>query len=398
MSARSSLYFLYFTLLFFPICLFMTACDGNSRAEKKTKEVSLMEKPYQIDGTYLGEKPEGEIVVYTDNHRTLLVDHIKMEEGKFTLSGKTPDVNKITIVTPSDKRYILYAQGDQKSELKIDAEGKMTFSPSDTLNYWLQEQSILLDTLPQEQQQPILDSLCRSHRHSFRSALLIYRQIPHIEDSLFIRRCLGHLSTEVKPLWYMDELNRRMDNESLLHNKTIRLKSFTFASRDTSVLAVNTQKPDSRILYFWAEYNPESVQRLRSLDTLAQKYGLYKYEKDFAQKKKKVKRLEIITFCLQASDSAAWLKTVKEIPGQHVFLPDGWNHPAITAWKIDRLPSLLLIDRYSQVQGREIYFKALQDRIDKLPEKTLPPNLKKVTAKDKNNVAVTDMSKKRVIK
>lgn len=378
----------------------MTACDGDSRSVMKTKEVSLTEKPYQILGEYLGEKPDGEIVAYTDDHRTLRIDHIKMEEGKFSLSGKTPDINKITIITPSEKRYTFYAQGDQKSDLKIDSDGTLTFSPSDTLNYWIQEQSNLLDTLPEQQQQPILDSLCRSNRHSFRSALLIYRQIPHIADSLFIRRCLGHLSTEVKPLWYMDELNRLMDNESLLHNKNLRLKSFTFASRDTSSLAVNTQKPDSRILYFWAEHNRESVQRLRSLDTLAQKYGLYKYEKNFAQKKKKVKRLEIITFCLQATDSAAWLKTVKEIPGQHVFLPDGWNHPAISAWKIDRLPALLLIDRYSQVQGREIYFKTLQDRIDKLPEKTIPSNLKKSATiiSDKNNPSVKTTEKKRVKK
>ena len=94
----------------------------------------------------------------------------------------------------------------------------------------------------------------------------------------------------------------------------------------------------------------------------------------FEKKKKKTKRLRILTFCLHASDSAAWRKAIRQIPGEHVWLKEGWNHPAVQDWEVEQVPGLLLIDRYAQVQERNIFSTELSKKVERLPEKSTTTN------------------------
>ena len=363
----------------------LVACGNSKKKSAASNNIVRPELSYHIQGEYRGKADDDRLLVYTDHHSHMAVDTLQIVKGQFEWQGKTADIAEICIVTPRKKHLRMYAHGGMQGRIVIDSLDRLFFVDADTLNRPLEQYKAQIDTALLSIRRDMIDSICRTLPASFVSSLLLRDRLESVSDSLLARRCLGHLSWEVKPHWFVEQINDIMDRGWKLHNKSRRLKSFDFTAADSAVVSVNSQTPNSTILYFWADYDEKSVKQLQSLDSIARSAGLYKYEKEFVQKKKKTKRLRILTFCLHAADSAAWRKTIRQIPGEHIWLKEGWNHPAVQEWDVEQLPGLLLIDRYAQVQERNIFSTELNKKVERLPEKSTTTNAlpKKIDEKTK---------------
>ena len=85
------------------------------------------------------------------------------------------------------------------------------------------------------------------------------------------------------------------------------------------------------------------------------------------EKKRRPKRVDIMTVCLHAADSAAWKKAIDKLPGYHVLLQSGFSDPTMKSWKITTVPYNIITDRFSNIQDSYLWGKDLRDALEKTP-------------------------------
>jgi len=202
-------------------------------------------------------------------------------------------------------------------------------------------------------------------------ALVLRDSIPLLKDSLRIRRILGGLPESAKPEWLMNSINTMLDQMSHQVGKSTRLPRVDLQLSDT-IYSLLSNRQEYLMLYFWAEDVPSSVDSLHLFSAIARDYGLYSFADSFAKEKSKTRRekahrIELISVCMQASDSTSWKKIIKNLPGKHTILQGGYAHPLATVCRIHQLPSLVIVDRFGNYQVRDVWNKELYKWLDRAP-------------------------------
>lgn len=340
-------------------------------------------KPYHLSGRIVGDS------ITTDSCLTLFVDRhsnyvtaggdsveafeaveLPVVNGSFSYAGNVPvDVDELTLSGQGLGSISLFAESGSDIQIEVTGNRQASFSESDTLNHWISlHRSQLLD-MDKDLKRRSIDSLCQVHRTEIRAALLLREMMTDVNDSIFMRRMLGKIDAAAKPGWLMQDINERFDIMSHKLDRNFRLPKLDIPTAD-SVFSLQASRSEALVLYFWADYDSASIDSMKVLREIARDYGLYEYANTYykeksAKKSRHPRRIEIMTVCLHASDSASWLSTLGKMPGRHAWLQGGFAHMLPTSCLVSELPVIYCFDRFSNYQNHGKWNKDLYSILDR---------------------------------
>ena len=351
------------------MCL-VSCSDTGRRVAKGT--------PYVLTGELYQDslRTDSCMVLLIDRHEECLTDDgdtlpafeeiiIPVAGGKFMYQGEVPyDVDELTLVDQHNNAAHIFAASGLQVGVTFAEDGSVEFADTDTINHWLAAKTRELDGARPDEIRKELDSICSTQSDNIRSTLLLREMMPSTGDSIFLRRTLGKLTDEAKPEWLLNDINDRFDIVSQKLGKNYRLPKAEVLLPDTSYM-LQGSRPESLVLLFWADYDSTSVDSLKIFSQIARDFGLYDNAKTFATEKsptrsKNARRIELMSVCLHAQDSAAWLAVVKDIPGKHAWIREGMAHQLPAGCRVSHLPSIYCFDRFGNYQchdrwGTDIY-------------------------------------------
>lgn len=276
---------------------------------------------------------------------------IPVVDGHFSYQGNAPlDADELYLYDQHDHVVRLYALSGSKLKVNISQDGTVEQSGLDTT--------------------------------ALVKAIILRDSIPFISDSLYVRRALGSMPKEAKPDWLMNSIDQMLDQNSRVLDRNTRLPRVSLVAPDT-IFPVLGNRVESLLLLFWSADNAASVDSLTLLKTIAQDYGLYQYASTFEKHKSstrsiKPRRIALASVCMYAPDSVEWKSSVKDLPGVHTILQGGYAHPLATSCNVQRLPAIVLVDRFSNYQISDVWGKELYQWLDKTPlNSSLNAKLKK---------------------
>lgn len=354
---------LFFVVAWVSLCC-LIACSN--------KETS---RAYRLSGTFWHDSASANdsMLMFVDNHlgvKSCLVPTVK---GAFSYQGETSSVDELTLSFNRQTIHV-YASPGSNISFQVDSLGTISWQTNDSINAWLQFHDRQLQSRDVEARRQYVDSVCRQGKDLIRSALLLREQMNGLNDSLFVRRCLGSLSDEAKPEWLVRVLDSQFDRLSMSANKARRLPRETLSLANDSTYALLDSRQEALLIFYWADFDSASIDSLYLLKDIARDYGLYDFENGFEKEKsetrsKNVHRIELLTVCIHHTDSAAWLKVVDDLPGKHVWLNSGFAHPLLVNFNITSLPANLMADRFSNVQGQNRWTGKLRSWLENTPSK-----------------------------
>jgi hypothetical protein len=281
-----------------------------------------------------------------DLQRAWRLDSLKPDaQGRFRIDGTSHDVAEVYLATPSGRSYTLYAAGGGDYTWTYSATDILA---EDSLNGWLRRTLADLQARSADSCRTALDSLCQADAGELRAALLVRELLPEVQDTLFLRRCLGHLTPEAKPAWLRYDIDQRMDERYRTEYSGLLKRNFNLTDAKGEAFNFSTLNRTDQLVYFWADYDAASVANLRRLES-------------------RTNKVKVLTFCLHAADSASWRKTVATVPGHNVWLHDGLNHPLTRAWGVTRPGVYLLLNATARVLYRGTDEKGLNHCLDSIP-------------------------------
>lgn len=260
--------------------------------------------------------------------------------GRFSYQGKSPvDADELYLYDQHGHSVRLYGTSGANLEVEVLKDGSIRQSSADT------------------------SSLMR--------ALLLRDSIPAMKDSLRVRQILGGLPASAKPEWLMTSINAMLNQMSQEVSKATRLPRTELQLKDTTY-ALQANRQEYLMLLFWSDDVPASKDSLQLFTSIAKDYGLYSYANSFPKnhsktRRPKARRIELMSVCLSASDSTVWNSAVQSLPGKHVLLQGGYAHPLATVCQVHQLPSVVIVDRFSNFQVKDVWGDKLYEWLDHAP-------------------------------
>lgn len=351
---KQPLFYLYTSLLL----LLATACNRgqDEAAEGRAYQLS---GSFEVDSTVVLDH----LVLYADNHASLRSDTLLLSSEKgISHEGHTAGFDELYLCSDGGELCRMYASGGMEVSFKVRSEADslvVTFAPSehDSINPWLQEQLGLFKSRTPKESCTLLDSLCHQHPADLRNTLLLRELTPVLEDSVFVRRCLGALSDEAKPDWLVKSIDFVLSVHAPYLKQSRRMSDFVLEIDDTTHFDLSASRSDYLLLYCWADYDQASI------DSLAVVENLVKEEFD-------MKRLMLITCCLSAPDSAWWRGKTEGLEGHHAFLPAGLSDKRVRSWRIERVPAIFVCDMYGNVQKHDVWGQPLREALNRVPNRS----------------------------
>lgn len=309
------------------------------------------------------------LYLYIDKHGTLEHHKLVVNAGKFEFHGKTTDVDELMLLDNRGWSTAVFATKGARIELSIDSAHCVTIL-GDSLNVRFAEIVARLDTLGGNDLKCDLDSICLQYRHTLLSSLVLRERLSLVSDSVFLRQCMGRLGAEAKPAWMVNAIERLFDSQGDHLKRNVRLNPLpVWRTASDSIFDFSESRMNATYIYFWAEHSQLSLDSMKNIVPLAIKYGMHEYFDTWKSldKSRKPKRVDVLTVCLNAKDSASWLKQIDGLPGEHILLQDGLSNPVLKSWRINKIPYNIIIDRFSNIQDSYRWGKDLQDAIEKMP-------------------------------
>jgi len=366
MKSLRSIFFIIIPLLL------VAGCSGKFGSDNKSGE-------YNISGTISQDSAfmDDDIRLFIDKHDGLVCEVLPVLHGKFAYKGSTSDLDELFIVSGHGQSANFFASAGSQINIDIDKEGQITFGEDDILNNNIQSACNKFDTVTSISKIQYLDSICKEYSNSVVASIIIRDKMYLVEDSVHLRQCLGKLTEEAKPSWLLKAIEQQFNAPSIRLKKNKRLSPLT--KFHTSVDTINYDMSESRqnacYIYCWADYSQTSVDSLQMLTPLAKHFGLHEYFDTFDAKDRRAKRIDIITICLHAADSASWLTTIEGLPGSHILLQDGFSNETMLGWKINKVPYNVIVDRFSNVQDSYRWGDELREALERMPSNyTTPKN------------------------
>lgn len=331
---------------------------------------------YHLSGTVWQDSLiDDQVYLYEDIHQEILEHVIPVSKGSFSYQGNTSTVSELSLAF-QDKVVNVYVSPGAEISLQIDSLGYITWNTTDSINAWMAQQVRVLADMNSAESRHYVDSVCHENANQIRSMILLYNQMEKLNDSLFVRRCLGSLSENIKPAWLVDAMDNQFDLLSKRKNRSDRLPREELRLSNDSIYALLNSRQESLLIFFWADYDSASIDSLSLLKNIARDYGLYDFEKGFESEKsptrsKKMHRVELMTVCIHAADSSSWRNTIDTIPGKHVWLTGAFAHPLLSNFKINSLPANLQSDRFGNYQSSNKWGKSLRNWLENTPNKTI---------------------------
>ena len=355
--------------------LIVASCSMTQNGEENTSG-----EEYTIFGTVFQDSTvaSSDLIVFIDNHSKLHQEDLPVLNGKFIFKSMTDDVDEVFLVNQKGKATKIYAAGGAEIEVNIDSLGVPSFVGKDSLNIALHEVYDKVDALCEvtfrsykDSVRVYLNKVGERYSGTVIPALVVREKMAEINDSVFLRQFLGQLPETSKPNWLVNSIEHQFDEKGTHLKPNMRLSPLPKfrTERDTVFFDMKETRQNSAYMYFWAEYDSTSIDSLKMLEPLAKYHGLHQYAETFKSDdaNRRPKRIDLVTVCLNAKDSASWLKTIHGLPGYHIYLKDGLANPVMASWSINKIPYNLIIDRFSNIQDSYRWGKELRDVLEKAP-------------------------------
>ena len=349
---------IYLALSVFAILLGLTGCYGAGAEHDEGGNFRLTAS-FQLDSATVLDH----LVLLNDNHLSLLCDTLQLDrENKAEFEGRASTINELFLCSDGGELCRMYAMKGMNISVNITSVGdslEATFSETETdsINPWLQSKLGQLSRKQPRACREVIDVICHEQSDDVRSTLLLREAIDLVQDSIFVRRCLGALTQEAKPSWLVKSIEQILSAKSTPVWRNRRLTASTFNTSDTILFEMTNQRSDYLLVYLWADYSQASIDTLKVLDELVNE----EYD---------MKRLFLASFCLNAPDSAWWLEKIEDIDGRHVWLPSGLSDVRIRDWRVRELPCLILCDMYNNIQQYNVWGKSLRDALYRIPNRS----------------------------
>lgn len=319
---------------------------------------------------------DSSLVLFINRYESIERVEVPVVKGVFAYQDESgAPLTEITCVDQRQHTVYIYALPGADIELHLDSAGGVSWIETDSLNSWLGWQHAKVAGMKYQERVSYVDSLCRTHRDELRTALLLCDEMETLNDSIAVRRCLGSLQPEVKPAWLMKRFDEQFDLLSAQSSRVSRLPREVLPLLSDTVYGLLDTRQESLVLLFWADYDSASVDSLQLLRRIARDYGLYEFAEGFAKEKsptrsEKAHKVELLSVCMHAADSAAWRRMVDSIPGKHTWLQGGFAHMLPIACQVKELPHLVQADRFGNVQSSNKWGKPLYEWLNRTPVNT----------------------------
>jgi len=339
------------------VMLLFSACH-TSEGEDNVGRTYQVTATIETDSTIVLDR----LVLYTDSHNRLSADSLILTPQRtFVHEGHTASINELYLCSDHGELCRFFAAGGMNVGLTLTNVGDtlvtdFAVTEGDSINGWLQKEKAFLAQKTAEQCYVHLSQLCHHAPSDLRNTLLIREELVRLQDSIFVRRLLGGLTDEAKPKWLTRSIDRELVATSDYLTRNRRLSAGLFPC-DTASFDMSASRTNYLLIYCWADYDSASVDSLKVLDELL--------EDEYP-----MKRVEMLTCCLNAPDSAWWQEKMKGIEGHHAWLPAGLSDPRIYAWRLTQVPGLILCDMYNNQQQRNIWGGELRRALDRVPNKS----------------------------
>lgn len=347
----------YFFLILSLLVGFVACKDGDKEGDEG--RTYTVEARFEVDSTVVLDH----MVLYADSHVALHEDSLFLSpEGTLSVEHRTLAMDELYLCSDGGELCRFFATGGM--DVRIALSGRIDslvvdfdVAGNDSINPWLQSQTSLLADTTSDARRLVIDSLCHLMPADIRCALLLREEVAALNDSLFVRRCLGALGPQAKPEWLVKSIDDQLIATSSFLDRSRRQSASKFQVNDTTVFDMGATRSDYLLIYCWADYDQASVDSLKLLDQLIDEQYY-------------MKRLSVLTLCLHAADSATWQQQLKDIEGTHVWLPAGLADARVRVWGVDRVPFLMLCDMYNNQQRRNAWGKDLRDALGRLPNRS----------------------------
>ena len=349
------------------ISLYSVASCSKSDSEGNARDA------YNVAGSIFQDSAsaDADLRLFVDKHGRFEEVTLPVLKGRFAYKGSTSGIDELFLVDDKGNVVSFFAKAGSEIDMTIDSLGQAVFGGKDSLNMMYYQLVAQFEECDDSQRGDFLDSVCYTYRTSIVPALLIRDRMQLLNDSVRLRQCLGRITNEGKPQWLVNSLEQRFDNGGQKMKRSLRLNPLPKFGTDNDTVFVDFSetRTNSMYIYFWADYSQESVDSLKMLVPMAKYYGLHNYLDEYVKKEKtrRPKRVDIMTVCLHAADSAEWKKAIDQLPGYHVLLQSGFSDPAMKSWKITTVPYNIIIDRFSNVQDSYLWGKDLRNALEKTP-------------------------------
>lgn len=349
------------------ISLYSVASCSKSDSEGNARDA------YNVAGSIFQDSAsaDADLRLFVDKHGRFEEVTLPVLKGRFAYKGSTSGTDELFLVDDKGNVVSFFAKAGSEIDMTIDSLGQAVFGGKDSLNMMYYQLVAQFEECDDSQRGDFLDSVCYTYRTSIVPALLIRDRMQLLNDSVRLRQCLGRITDEGKPQWLVNSLEQRFDNGGQKMKRSLRLNPLPKFGTDNDTVFVDFSetRTNSMYIYFWADYSQESVDSLKMLVPMAKYYGLHNYLDEYVKKEKtrRPKRVDIMTVCLHAADSAEWKKAIDQLPGYHVLLQSGFSDPAMKSWKITTVPYNIIIDRFSNVQDSYLWGKDLRNALEKTP-------------------------------
>jgi hypothetical protein len=336
--------------------LVLAACNRDGGGH--TECAYTVEGTFDVDSTVVLDR----LVLYTNEHTELHIDSLDLTSShSFEHTGQTRSVDELYLCSDGGELCRFYATGHSKVKLKFQMQSDtlgVTFeaSPNDTINPWLQAQTERFRGLMTPQRKTALDTLCHEQPSDVRCALLLRDQVATLQDSVFVRRCLGALSDEAKPDWLMRSIDQILVECTKNPRQSRRLTACK-VDTDSTTFDFGASRSDYLLIQIWADYSQASVDSLKVLDKLVNE----EYD---------MKRVKLVTICLSAHDSAWWKSKTEGIEGLHAWVPAGLADERMRKWAVKQVPTMIICDMYNNQQLRNEWGDKLRAQMKRLPNRS----------------------------
>ena len=339
---------------------FLCSC-GLGGESKDDGRAYLVKGTVSLDSAWVANN---KLVLFSDNHRSLQQDTIELsKDGMFEFEGHTNGIDELYLCGEKGELCRFYVSGDMEVNLSViatEAEGvkvKFLGEQRDSINNWLAEKASLFEGQSANICRLLMDSLIKEAPSDIRVTLLLRDKMPLIEDSLYIRQCLGSLKDEAKPDWMKMSIDQKLNvmGSGKKINLSRRLLAPVFEMKDTTI-DLSATRSDYMLVVLWADYSKPSIDTLRAYANLiASEYDH--------------KRVSFLSCCLHAEDSAMFRIRTNFLDGNHTWVKGGFSDMRMRAWNIQEVPSVILMDMYCNQMQKNVWGADLRKALDRIPNR-----------------------------
>lgn len=339
---------------------FLCSC-GLGGESKDDGRAYLVKGTVSLDSAWVAN---GKLVLFSDNHRSLQQDTIELSKDRmFEFEGHTNGIDELYLCGEKGELCRFYVSGDMEVNLSViatEAEGvkvKFLGEQRDSINNWLAEKASLFEGQSASICRLLMDSLIKEAPSDIRVTLLLRDKMPQIEDSLYIRQCLGSLKDEAKPDWMKMSIDQKLNvmGSGKKINLSRRLLAPVFEMKDTTI-DLSATRSDYMLVVLWADYSKPSIDTLRAYANLiASEYDH--------------KRVSFLSCCLHAEDSAMFRIRTNFLDGNHTWVKGGFSDMRMRAWNIQEVPSVILMDMYCNQMQKNVWGADLRKALDRIPNR-----------------------------